>query len=463
MSVYPRFTAAGFAIVLLFTGSSVSARQGQPPLSHTSDLKNGLPTAVEHRLPAMDSGWQKRLLNMPDKRGTAVQFAHPVATQISVDSHGSWTQVTGGSLWRLQLVADGATDLNFGFDQFHLPAGATLHLLSDTRAMPGFFDGPYTSNDNAKHGQYWSAPVPGDRATLELFVPTQAKPALKLRLSQVGLGFRDAFKIYGGPGLAKQGSCNNDVVCSVGDPWRNEIRAVAAYTVGGRDACTGTMVMDTEQSFTPYFLTAFHCGLNPGNAASVVTIWNYESEQCGDLSGGSRLQTVSGAVFRASDADTDMALIELSSQPPASFNVYWAGWDRSDAIPGGSVAIHHPGVDEKAISFNLDPLTFANSCILGGTNNTHWRVDNWEDGTTEPGSSGSALFDPETRGVIGFLSGGSASCSSITSDCYGRVAAAWRSGGGASERLQPWLDPLDSATLIVDGAYNDLLLRDGFE
>ncbi|MFK7954680.1 MAG: serine protease [Lysobacterales bacterium] len=447
--------------LLLALPATTGAREGQTPKSFGLTL----PSAQPYRLPGLDPALEKAAADRDAKRGVAVRFARPTDLNISPTTHGQWSVVDGGQLWRMGFAAEGATDLNFGFQQFQLPVGATLYFISNTKAMPNYFDGPYTDDDNADHGQFWSPPMPGDTVTVELFIPTGATPTLQLELIRVSRGFRDVFNVFGGPGLSKQGACNNDVVCPEGDLWRDEIRSVAAYTRSGIDTCTGTMVMDAEGSFTPYFLTAFHCGINPSNAASVVTLWNYESPTCGQLSGGSRMESVSGAVFRASDRQTDMALLELSSTPPTSFNVHWAGWDRSDTIPQGSVGIHHPRVDEKAISFNTDALSYASNCIIADNTNTHWTVDNWEDGTTEPGSSGSALFHPDNKGVIGFLSGGAASCSNISFDCYGRFAAAWRSGNTDAERLQPWLDPADNGPLVISGGDVEIpaLFQDGFE
>lgn len=378
-----------------------------------------------------------------------LQFALPVAVRVSPKSHGDWFQTPSGRQWRLAIRAEGATDLNFGFGTLRIPVGAKLELIAGDKWSQVRY-GPYTGADTTA-GQFWSPPLPGDSATIVLTIPHGAKGPLDVELSQVGTGFRDLYKLNGGPGLAKQGACNNDVVCEVGNGWRDQIRSVAAYTVGGADACTGTMVMDARQSFRPYFLTAWHCGVGAAQAPSVVTIWNYESAQCGDLGGGSRMDTVSGAQYVAGRADVDATLLELSSSPPTAYNVFWAGWDRSDIAPSGSVGIHHPGVDEKAISFNTDPLTKVASCIASSTD-THWEVDNWEDGTTERGSSGSALFDANNQLVIGFLSGGSASCTSITEDCYGRMGVAWGGGASDSQRLGPWLDPDASGVLSIEGS-----------
>ncbi|MEM9530144.1 MAG: proprotein convertase P-domain-containing protein [Pseudomonadota bacterium] len=429
----------------------MSARQGEPPRSLTAapETKAALPTLV---LPPVDVPAQLSAHEKKDFAPKPLRFALPHDLAITPASHGRWTTLPDGELWQLRLTSDGATDVNFGFETFQLPPGATLHLISFADD-PVFYDGPYTAADHRKHGQFWSAPVPGGDVAVEIFVPTGKRDQLKLELSRVSTGFRDVFRRYGGNGLkGGQGSCNNDVVCPEGNGWRDEIRSVAAYTISGTDTCTGTLIMDTERSFRPWFLTAWHCSVTAGNAAQMVTIWNYEAPVCGTNSGGSRLETVSGATFRASRRDVDSGLVELSSTPPESFNVYYAGWDRSGNTPGGSVGIHHPRVAEKSISFNTDPLTTVNNCIGGGGSASHWEVNNWEDGTTEPGSSGSAIFDPDNKLVVGFLSGGSASCTSITSDCYGKFSEGWDNGGSDAENLAPWLDPNDTGVMMVPGA-----------
>jgi hypothetical protein len=144
----------------------------------------------------------------------------------------------------------------------------------------------------------------------------------------------------------------------------------------------------------------------------------------------------------------DFTLLELDEPPASSFNVHFSGWDRSGAVPDGSVGIHHPNGDEKALSFNDDPLSTVNNCIGPGAN-THWEV-NWERGTTAAGSSGSGLWDSQTKRLVGFLSGGSSSCRAPEFDCYGKLSVAW-DGPSATQRLRDHLDPQNTGTVVVDG------------
>jgi hypothetical protein len=259
--------------------------------------------------------------------------------------------------------------------------------------------------------------------------------------------------------VAKAGSCEIDVVCPQAAAWTNEIRSVARYTISGSILCTGTLISDAAGDFRNFFLTANHCELSSNNSPSVVVYWNFQSPTCGQLGGGSLDQNQSGAIFRAAKADVDFALIELASMPDPSYRVYYAGWDRSGVAPAGAVGIHHPNGDEKAISFSTSTLTTENSCIGTGGSSTHWRVV-WSSGVTEPGSSGSGIWDPATHKLVGTLSGGDSSCSVPAGpDCYGKFSVAWSSGKSSVDRLMDWLDPQNTGVTSVPGLDPSAIVR----
>lgn len=431
----------------LFLASIQAFGQFNAEPKSTSSPLTPLGSLPTYDLPSLDV--QALRAAFPEEKGVPLRIAQPYDLEESTLSAGAW-EVTpkGEQVWRMRIYSPGATDLNFGFGNYALPEGAQLYIYSEDYA---YTVGPFSQKNGLKHGEFWSPMVPGDRAVIELMVPAASEETPVLVLTRIAQGFRDFLNVN--PSPARQDSCNIDVICPEADPWRDQVRSVGAYTVGGIDTCTGTMIMDVPNSFRNFFLTANHCGLGVGNAPSVVVYWNFESPNCGDLSGGVRSDASSGATFRAAKADVDMALIELDDDPEPSFNVFYAGWDRTGNAPNGSVGIHHPGVDEKAISFNDDALTSRATCIGGPSSpNTHWNVDNWELGTTERGSSGSAIFDPDNQLVVGFLSGGAASCTNIDFDCYGKFSVGWDSGTTAASRMQDWLDPSNTGTMTVQGS-----------
>jgi subtilisin-like proprotein convertase family protein len=422
---------------------------GEPPLSLTASL-DPIESVAVLELDAID----RAALVAEDEAVKAtssakpLRFASPVDLKLAMAGGGSWQALPDGSrVWRLRVHAPNATDLNFGFARFALATGATLHIWSEDYE---YFQGPYTAADVSHAGDFWTPVVPGERAVIELHEPADAEPPSELVLGRVARGYRDMFRLEGSN--AKAEPCNIDAICPEGDAWRNEIRSVARIVISGIYGCSGTLIMDAPGSYIPYFLTAHHCGVNSGNDSSVVVYWNYESPSCGMLGGGSLADNQSGSVFRASRADNDLCLIELDDDPDPGFDVYFSGWDAREAtMPNGSFSAHHPAGDEKAITLNDDPLTLTSNCVFGGPANTHWNVRDYETGTTEGGSSGSAIWDPDTHLVVGYLTGGGAPCTSPIFDCYGRMSVGW-DGPAPESRLKDWLDPGNTGTRHVEGS-----------
>ena len=79
-------------------------------------------------------------------------------------------------------------------------------------------------------------------------------------------------------------------------------------------------------------------------------------------------------------------------------------------------------------------------------------INDFDESTYEPGSSGAAIIDPEGR-VLGQLHGGPVSdefCS-IGIGYSGRLSLSWTTGDNASTRRSDWLDPLVVGFMTVDG------------
>jgi hypothetical protein len=428
------------------------AHQGVPPLSAQIQAK-ALSTVQQLVLPPTDV--QAELA--ADGKSTKiapVRFAVARKLEVTPETNGTWEQLATGKLWRLRIVSAGATDLNLGFTTYWMPEGATLYIISESQ---GYYQGPYTSEHNAEHGQLWTPVVPGDAVVIEMCVPAGAKEQPALVLGQVSTGYRDMFHLSKDLATPKAESCEIDAVCPQAAAWSNEVRSAACLSLSGTRICSGTLIMDAAGDFRPFLLTANHCEITAQNAATLVAYWNYQSPSCGmHGANGSLTQNTSGSSFRAARADVDFCLVELSTTPAASYAVYYAGWDRSGIPPNGGVAIHHPNVDGTCVSFSSTPLTTTDSCIGTGGVSTHWLVTWGNQGVTEPGSSGSGIWDPASHNVVGTLSGGLSDCAAAPQDlwdCYGKLAVAWDGGNSAAERLRDWLDPGNTGIVQKPGAY----------
>ncbi|MCP4592575.1 MAG: S1 family peptidase, partial [bacterium] len=346
-------------------------------------------------------------------------------------------------VWRLRVGSPGAYSLNLGFSVFQMPEDGRLLIYAADRSAALQ---PFTAQDNADHGELWTPVVLTDEVVIEVVLPASAQDDLYLELTSVNVGYRG----FTDPPELRSGYCNIDVVCPEGDDWRDEIQSVGVYTLSGLWTCTGVMVNNTAGDETPYFLTADHCGINSSNDSTMVVYWNFQSPTCGQQGGGSLMQNQTGAYFRADYSASDVTLVELDSDPNPAHNVMFAGWDRSTANPTSAVAIHHPSTDEKSISFENNPCTttsYYSSSSPG--DGTHIRVADWDLGTTEPGSSGSPLFN-QNHHIVGQLHGGDAACGNNSPDWYGRFSSSWAGGGTNSTRLSNWLDPLGTGVTTLD-------------
>ncbi len=401
-------------------------------------------------------------------RYAIIQDASSVKANADKTGGGQWQTLKDGRLrWTLPISAADAVSIDVGFREFFLPQGAELKF----RSTDGQFEhGPYTDAHNPREGGLWLPIVPGDMAVLELTIDAAQLPYLKLQLDGVGHGYRQ----MRGAG-EKAGSCNVDTICPQGDPWRNEISAVGAYAFssgGGtpsRFDCTGTLINQVGNTRDPLFLTANHCLDSQAEAATVVVYWNYQNSTCravGSVPNGTQLPVSaslpnqSGTTLLATYNISDFTLLRLNQAPPAAANVYWAGWDRRNTAPVSAVSIHHPQGHEKRISFENDPLSISGYLICDAgqgcpsaswpSSTSHLRVNRWDVGTTEPGSSGSALFSPERR-IIGQLHGGYASCTDNRPDWYGRLSVSWEGNNTTATRLRDHLDPAGAAPQTLDG------------
>ncbi len=427
-------------LLLLFSGPVLAGGVGGVPASGVQPLDQvelaAFPT-LDLQAVAREDTWRQ-------EQGLPFRFAISRETNLGLDNSGTWEETPAGRLlWRLRLSCPEVLSLNLGFTVYRLPTGATLKIYAADRQGPVL---EFGAEDNRSHGQLWTPVVLGSELVVELEVSFPERKDVRLEIGQVGCGYR----YFGEDFSAKSGSCNIDVICAEGDSWRDDIPSVGAYSFGGSVMCTGALINNTALDQRPLFLTANHCGISAENANTVVVYWNFESPTCGAQSGGSLEQTTLGSALLANSIISDFALLELAESPDPVFGVGYAGWDRSNTTPASAVAIHHPSGDEKSISFEDDPLSITsyNGAISPG-NGTHLRVADWDLGTTEPGSSGSPLFNSSHR-IVGQLHGGLAACNNNEPDWYGRFFTSWEGGGTAENRLRDYLDPSGTGALVLN-------------
>lgn len=384
------------------------------------------------------------------------RFGYNYTVDLDPNNAGEWTELPNGDrIWRLTVRSTNAKSINVIFDDFYLPEGASIHMYNQDRSH---LVGAYTPILNNPDHTLGTELVMGEEVTIEYYEPKASKDLGRLHINTVTHGYRSLNLLAENilKGLNDSGACNIDVFCPLGNGWDDQIKSVGLVIVNGNTGCTGALINNTAGDARPFFLTANHCLGNPSNWFFRFN-WHSLNPSCATTTpsgDGPFLQTAFTSTLRASNAGSDFALVEINNPLPTDWDVYFSGWDRTDIVPDFTVGIHHPAGDIKKICRDDDAPTYD---VFG--NAQVWRIAEWEHGVTEPGSSGSPLFDHNKR-IIGQLFGGEAACSfdNPTSnnglyDAYGRFASSW-SGSSQNNRLSNWLDPLNTGEVILDGLSN---------
>ncbi|MCF6350015.1 MAG: T9SS type A sorting domain-containing protein [Flavobacteriaceae bacterium] len=376
---------------------------------------------------------------------------------------GVWTNLPNGDrFWRLNIGSKNALNLSVNFDDFYLPKGSNLYLYNNDKSD---LLGAYTSINNSKSNILGSWFVKGDNLWIEYFEPSQVNGQGRLQLSAIIHGYRLGTEHQSiaeqQKGLNDSGACNHDVDCSVGadfEDLKDRLKkSVAFLNMGNGFICSGNLINNVNNDKTPYFLTANHC-YGTSNPAEYSMRFNWITNgtpRCGSTlnsSNGPVNFLASGSVLRARDTGSDFMLVELNNPINSSWDINYAGWDRTDTNPNFEVGIHHPRGDIMKVCRD-------DTGAVKGTNSgaQTWQIttagSGWEIGVTEGGSSGSPLFDQNGR-VIGQLFGGAAACSGTNDngqiDFYGRFAISWVGSSTNSTRLSNWLDPDETGVTTVD-------------
>ncbi len=391
------------------------------------------------------------------------RFGYEFKVNLGLDNSGVWDVLPDKSrIWRINIISKGAKTLNFIFDTYKIPRGATIYLYNNDKSD---LLGAYTNIFNRPDEMLGTWLVQGENVWIEYYEPASVKGQGELNISKVVHGYRTlTTREIEGKAINDSGNCNLDVNCPIGndyDALKDRLKkAVGLILVNGTGFCTGTLINNTNNDKAPYFLTANHCSGGESiwafrfNWISTNTVCALSSES---ISNGPEnyYQTTSGARILASNPESDFELVEITGGLNPSWDLEWAGWDKTDNTPDFGVGIHHPLGDIMKVCRENSPLTKREEVFIGGIQAPvdSWEVRDWDLGVTESGSSGSALFDPSGR-IVGQLAGGGAACVNTNDnnepDYYGRLGVSWDFGNSESTRLSNWLDPSNTGKETLD-------------
>lgn len=390
-------------------------------------------------------------------KGRPMYFANPHETDITPQNSGYYEAMSNGmTLWRVGIASESAVNMNVILEHVSLLPEEIIKIYAPSSPEDAQVVTMMNLSDN---GVVQSKIVKGDSIIVECRGRAERVP--QLTITRVNCGFIDVDKDKKSGGANKVGnigdssSCEVDVTCH--DMYNDIKQSICRLIIDGCSYGTGVLINNTSNDGTPYVVTAAHVLLSE-TIKTCTADFNFEKPLCKEsISNRDGEHLVSTVELMAYSEVHDMAVLKLGKKPEDDMMPYWAGWDLSQSHEGIVHCIHHPmgdvrkvsqGKGVKAATYSLDQTNSGQSFVK----DNHWLVGEWTMGASEGGSSGSGLFNNDLY-VIGFLSGGSSTCSRPYNDYYWRLENCWELDN-TSTSIKSLLDPEGTNATRCEGAYH---------
>jgi hypothetical protein len=375
-----------------------------------------------------------------DQTNKAIPFRFAYATDVNFNTvnSGRWTNLDNGDrVWVLGMKSEIALSLNITFSEFMIPDGGKVYIYNNSRTD---FIGPLTYRNNSDGTSLTTLPVSGNEIVIEYYEPYAFRGDGVLEISSVS----QAYKSLESASNAAT-SCIYSLPENQNDKTLSDISSSVLLMLvdNGQRVATGTLVNNTQNDGTPYFVTSSASLM--GDPNSWVFVFGLNNENCSSNSSSQSDvacwdKALTGAVILAQDAPSGMALLQISNRPKTSWGVYYAGWS------GQPTSTDHFACIQQAFGINQSMALYSGVLQASDWNGLQAaEIGAWSQGNTFVGSVGSPMFN-DSGLFCGVLVGGNSSCDTDGSDYVALLSSAWNS-------FKPFLNSTGSGKNNAEGFY----------
>ena len=376
---------------------------------------------------------------------------------------GQWENVEGGRLWTMTFASKDALSLNFVFNDFYLPNGAELYIENEDKTV---VYGPVTKEATTENGVFLTDIIPSDQATITLFEPFGCEGQSSLTIRRVVHGYRGIQT----SSTTKNATSNTrsvthyEVACY--PEYEKEADGVGLIlSSNGTSLGCGALMMSTDFSFKPYFLTSYD--LVDQNEDGIITDeersaaencafkFRYKLIECNGYE-TTVSYTYNQDYVRAAWMGSRFTLLELRSNLKENLNLTWLGWNCVGISPTSATCLYYPSNSTESVLFDYNVVGYSNqSPILG----QYGWMAHFDQGTPEHTTPGAPLLDQYNR-VVGHIYYAVVFPEPFNPSSYIAGKLSWSFFGNDTEStgLRHWLDPNLTGWVVMD-SYRPMIIK----
>ena len=413
-----------------------------------------------NRMPSFDLAALQREDAKKDSMGGFFRFGKGFDVSYTL-ADGQWEKAEGGRLWTMTFASKDALSLNFVFNDFRLPKGARLYIENADKTVAY---GPVTDEATTENGVFLTDIIPGEQATISLFEPSECEGQSSLTIKRVVHGYRNTqtSTMTRKATLNSRSNTDCDVACY--PDYEKEADGIGLIlSSNGESVGSGALMMSTDFSFKPYFLTSY--AFADHNMDGTISDeersatencafkFRYKAVECGNTE-----TTVSfiynHARIRSAWQNSMYAMFELIGNLKSNPYLTWLGWNYMEPSLVGVTCLFYPALSTEKILFdynvNNSPAPYLGDYGWSGG------IDLGNPMLT---TIGAPMLDQRNR-VVGQI------CTTITYEdeslpvfyVAGKLSRSWYGAYTDTTQLQHWLDPNLRGWVIMD-SYRPMIIK----